>query len=57
VAALRRRFLSGIGMVLLVGLLTSCGLAEQGGGEVLLRLSHQWPGVGEGQDDFRAVLA
>jgi TRAP-type C4-dicarboxylate transport system substrate-binding protein len=59
VAALRRRFLSGIGAVLLVGLLSACGLAEEGGGDgkVLLRLSHQWPGASEGEGDFRAVLA
>ncbi len=58
--ALRRRFLSGVGAVLLVGLLTACGLAEGGGGggEVTLRLSHQWPGVNkQGEGDFRAVLA
>src|SRR5919112_931110 len=56
---LRRRFLCGIGAVLLVGLLTACGLAEGGGGDgkVLLRLSHQWPGASEGEGDFRAVLA
>jgi hypothetical protein len=30
---LRRRFLSGIGAVLLVGLLVGCGLAESGGGD------------------------
>jgi TRAP-type transport system periplasmic protein len=59
-ATLRRRFLCGIGAVLLVGLLTACGLAESGGGDgqVLLRLSHQWPGANEkGEGDFRAVLA
>lgn len=57
---LRGRFLSVVGTVLLVGLLTACGLAESGGGggEVKLRLSHQWPGVNEeGEGDFRAVLA
>ena len=56
---LRRRFLSGIGAVLLVGLLVGCGLAESGGGDggVTLRLSHQWPGASEGEGDFRAVLA
>jgi TRAP-type transport system periplasmic protein len=56
---LRRRFLSGIGTVLLVGLLVGCGLAESGGGDggVTLRLSHQWPGASEGEGDFRAVLA
>jgi TRAP-type C4-dicarboxylate transport system substrate-binding protein len=58
-ATLRGRFLSGIGTLLLVGLLTACGLAEGGGGDgkVLLRLSHQWPGASEGEGDFRAVLA
>src|SRR5215204_4608139 len=58
-AILRGRFLSGIGTVLLVGLLTACGLAESGGGDgsVTLRLSHQWPGASEGEGDFRAVLA
>jgi TRAP-type C4-dicarboxylate transport system substrate-binding protein len=57
---LRRRFLCAIGAVLLVGLLSACGLAESGGGgggKVLLRLSHQWPGASEGEGDFRAVLA
>src|SRR5215217_3721918 len=56
---LRGRFLSGVGAVLLVGLLTACGLAESGGGDgaVTLRLSHQWPGASEGEGDFRAVLA
>ena len=58
-ATLRGRFLSGIVTVLLVGLLTGCGLAESGGGDgtVTLRLSHQWPGASEGEGDFRAVLA
>jgi TRAP-type transport system periplasmic protein len=58
-ATLRGRVLSGIGTLLLVGLLTSCGLAEGGGGDgpVTLRLSHQWPGASEGEGDFRAVLA
>jgi TRAP-type C4-dicarboxylate transport system substrate-binding protein len=58
-ATLRGRFLSGIGTVLLVGLLTACGLAESGGGDgaVTLRLSHQWPAASEGEGDFRAVLA
>ena len=56
---LRRRFLCAIGAVLLVGLLSACGLAESGGGGggVTLRLSHQWPGASEGEGDFRAVLA
>jgi len=57
---LRRRFLCAIGALLLVGLLSACGLAESGGGgggKVLLRLSHQWPGASEGEGDFRAVLA
>jgi TRAP-type C4-dicarboxylate transport system substrate-binding protein len=56
---LRRRFLCAIGAVLLVGLLSACGLAESGGGAgaVTLRLSHQWPGASQGEGDFRAVLA
>ena len=57
---LRRRFLCAIGALLLVGLLSACGLAESGGGgggKVLLRLSHQWPGASQGEGDFRAVLA
>src|SRR5215204_2785649 len=57
---LRRRFLCARGALLLVGLLSACGLAESGGGgdgPVTLRLSHQWPGASEGEGDFRAVLA
>ena len=59
----KKRWLLGTGALLIVGLLTACGLAEGGGGgggggEVTLRLSHQWPGVNEqGEGDFRAVLA
>lgn len=57
----RRRWLLWVSSALMVGLLTGCGLASDGGGsdgEVTLRLSHQWPGVNEkGEGDFRAVLA
>jgi TRAP-type C4-dicarboxylate transport system substrate-binding protein len=55
----KKRWLLGIGALLIVGLLTGCGLAESGGGDgaVTLRLSHQWPGPNEGEGDFRAVLA
>lgn len=56
-----RTYLAGAMAVLMVGVLTGCGLASGGGGgneEVVLRLSHQWPGVDEqGEGDFRSVLA
>jgi TRAP-type C4-dicarboxylate transport system substrate-binding protein len=56
----KRWWLLGIEVLLIVGLLTGCGLASGGGGEgeVTLRLGHQWPGLNEeGEGDFRAVLA
>ncbi len=58
---MKKWWLVGACLVVMVGLLTGCGLASGGGGadeEVTLRLSHQWPGVNEqGEGDFRAVLA
>ena len=55
----RKRWLLLIGPLLVVVLLTGCGLASGGGaGEMNLRLGHQWPGAdSEGEGDFRAVLA
>ncbi|MDQ4001454.1 MAG: TRAP transporter substrate-binding protein DctP [Actinomycetota bacterium] len=55
----RKRWLLLMGPLLMVVLLTGCGLAsDEGAGEVNLRLGHQWPGVdSEGEGDFRAVLA
>src|SRR5919112_341039 len=55
----RKRWLLLIGPLLMVVLLTGCGLASGGGaGEMNLRLGHQWPGAdSEGEGDFRAVLA
>ena len=56
----KKRWLLGIGVLLILGLLTGCGLASGGGGDgaVTLRLSHQWPGATKGgEGDFRAVLA
>lgn len=56
----RKQWLLLIGPLLMVVLLTGCGLASDGGagGEMRLRLGHQWPGVdAEGEGDFRAVLA
>jgi TRAP-type transport system periplasmic protein len=58
---MRERWLVGVCLAMMIGLLTGCGLASDGGGsggEVTLRLTHQWPGVNEeGEGDFRAVLA
>src|SRR3712207_2177274 len=56
----KQRWLLGIGVLLILGLLAGCGLASGGGGDgaVTLRLSHQWPGATKGgEGDFRAVLA
>jgi TRAP-type transport system periplasmic protein len=56
----KKRWLLSIGVLLILGLLTGCGLASGGGGDgaVTLRLSHQWPGATKGgEGDFRAVLA
>ena len=56
----RKQWLLLIGSLFMVVLLTGCGLASDGGagGEMTLRLGHQWPGVdAEGEGDFRAVLA
>lgn len=57
----KKRWLLWMGSLLMVVLLTGCGLASGGGGaggEVTLRLGHQWPGVdAEGEGDFRAILA
>ena len=56
----RKRWFLLIGPLLMVVMLTGCGLASGGGGsgETMLRLGHQWPGAdSEGEGDFRAVLA
>jgi TRAP-type C4-dicarboxylate transport system substrate-binding protein len=52
----RKRWLLGIGLALMVGLVVGCA----GGGEgetVTLRLTHQWPKATTEEGDFRAVLA
>ncbi len=56
----KKRWVLWISSLFMVIVLTGCGLASGGGsgGEVTLRLGHQWPGVdSEGEGDFRAVLA
>jgi TRAP-type transport system periplasmic protein len=57
-AKARNSWLLGLGLALLmVGLLVGCGGGGQGGGEVTLRLTHQWPKATAEEGDFRAVIA
>ena len=50
-----KRWLLGMGLVLMVGLVVGCAAGE--GGPVTLRLTHQWPKATTEEGDFRAVLA
>lgn len=63
----RTKLAIGLIFVLLIGMLSACGSGGSdkeggssggdGGGQVVLSLSHQWPGATTEEGDFRAVLS